>query len=104
MATTPSSPCTPCGSAFEGIELLTTRRLTLPVAEPNLTTLRAVRTGDVPLGEALALIEDAERRLRTLVDACALTADATAIDAFLVRAHVCYWQTRCGATPVVSRA
>jgi uncharacterized protein len=49
---------------FEGIELLTARRLTLPVAEPNLTTLRAVRTGDVPLAEALALIEDAELRLR----------------------------------------
>ena len=82
---------------FEGIELLTARRLTLPVAEPNLSTLRAVRSGEVTLTEVLALIENAETRLRALVDACALTADATAINAFLVRAHVRYWQSRGGA-------
>jgi hypothetical protein len=32
---------------YEGIGLLTHRRLTLPVAEPNLSTLRAVRSGRI---------------------------------------------------------
>ena len=46
---------------FEGIELMAQRRLTLPVAQPNLATLRAVRTGQVGFSETLKLIEDAER-------------------------------------------
>src|SRR5215469_5573979 len=37
---------------FEGIELMAHRRLTLPVAEPNLTTLRSVRSGKINLAEA----------------------------------------------------
>jgi predicted nucleotidyltransferase len=78
---------------LEGIQLLTERRLTLPVAEPNLTTLRAVRTGQVDFAEALRLIEDAEARLSRLVEACSWEADAAAIDAFLVRAHMNHWQT-----------
>lgn len=76
---------------FEGIELLTNRHLTLPVAEPNLTTLRAVRGGRVSYDEALALIVDAETRLRSLVDACQWEADLAAIDRFMVRAHSEHW-------------
>jgi predicted nucleotidyltransferase len=37
---------------YEGIELMTQRRLTLPVAEPNLTTLRAVRRRAPPFVSA----------------------------------------------------
>src|SRR5262249_38677017 len=48
---------------YQGIELLAHRRLTLPVAEPNLTTLRAVGSGPIKLGVALQLVEDAERRV-----------------------------------------
>jgi predicted nucleotidyltransferase len=55
---------------FEGIELLSHRRLTLPVAEPNLTTLRAVRSGQVGFADVVKLIEAAEERLRQRVDAC----------------------------------
>jgi len=32
---------------YEGIEMMTSGRLTLPVAEPNLSTLRAVRSGQI---------------------------------------------------------
>jgi hypothetical protein len=77
---------------FEGIELLTHRRLTLPVAEPNLTTLRALRRGEVTFADALRLIEDAQTRLRGLVDACQWNADFAAIDAFMVRAHLAHWK------------
>lgn len=78
---------------FEGIELMAHRRLTLPVAEPNLTTLRAVRSGRIDMAEALRLIEDAEERLRTLVEACSRTADIDSINRFMVQAHIERWQS-----------
>jgi predicted nucleotidyltransferase len=76
---------------FEGIELMAQRRLTLPVAEPNLTTLRALRSGRLRFGDALRLIEEAEARLRELVDTCTWQADIDRIDQFMVRAHVAHW-------------
>jgi uncharacterized protein len=79
---------------LEGIELLTQRRLTLPVAEPNLTTLRKVRTGQVGFAGALELIEDAEVRLREAVGACTWRADIDRINRFMVTAHVEFWQSR----------
>lgn len=77
---------------FEGIEMLSTRRLTLPVAEPNLTTLRAVRKGEIDFAGALALIEEAELRLRSLLDVCTWKAERDAIDAFMVCAHNEHWR------------
>jgi predicted nucleotidyltransferase len=79
---------------YEGIELMTESTLTLPVPEPRLTTLRAVRTGQVTEGDALSLIEDAESRLRGLVDACTREADDAAINAFMVKAHHAHWRKR----------
>jgi predicted nucleotidyltransferase len=79
---------------FEGSELLTDRRLTLPVAEPNLTTLRAVRSGRIDLPEALRLIESAEEKLRALVEACSWVADVNHINRFMVQAHIQHWQSR----------
>jgi hypothetical protein len=79
---------------FEGIELMTRRRLTLPVAEPNLTTLRAVRSGRISFAEVLRLIEDAEAALGALVEDCDWSADIAAIDAFMVRAHLKHWNAR----------
>ncbi len=83
---------------FEGIELMSSRRLSLPVAEPNLTTLRAVRSGQVHYEGAVKLIETAEARLRELIDACSWVPDIGSINEFLVRAHVRHWQSR-GAMP-----
>lgn len=77
---------------FEGIQLLTERRLSLPVEEPNLTTLRAVRSGQVKFAEALQLIEDAEIKLRGLLDNFNVEADRDAINRFMVEAHQEHWQ------------
>jgi uncharacterized protein len=80
---------------FEGIEMLTHRRLTLPVAQPNLSILRAVRGGQVDKDEALRLIEMAEERLKGLVDDCDWKADRDAINRFLVESHREHWS--CGS-------
>jgi uncharacterized protein len=79
---------------LQGIEVMTHRRLTLPVAEPDLTTLRAVRSGQIDLEDALQLIEDAEKRLGELVEACTWTADIDGINRFMVKAHLEYWRSR----------
>ena len=73
---------------------MTRRTLTLSVAEPSLTTLRAVRSGRIELAEALRLIAHAEERLRTLVEACSQAADIDGINRFMVRAHIEHWRSR----------
>jgi uncharacterized protein len=79
---------------LQGIELMTHRRLTLPVAEPDLTTLRAVRSGQINFTDTLQLIEDAEKRLEDMVQACPWIADFDGINRFMVKAHLEYWQSR----------
>jgi predicted nucleotidyltransferase len=76
---------------YEGIELLKHRRLTLPVAEPNLGVLRAVRTGQYTYAQTLNLINLAEEHLRELVDKCELKADLDSINQFMVDAHLRHW-------------
>jgi hypothetical protein len=77
---------------------MTSRHLTLPVGEPNLSTLRAVRSGQIDFQAAVKLIETAETRLRELVDACIWSADIAGIDEFLVQAHIRHWVS-CGTMP-----
>jgi uncharacterized protein len=84
---------------LQGVELLKHGRLTLPVAEPDLSVLRSVRTGRLNLATVLGLIEDTETRLRTLVDECTIEADRAAINDFMVRAHLEHWRTRFSRTP-----
>jgi hypothetical protein len=79
---------------FEGIEYLTEGRLTLPVAEPNLTTLRAIRHGEKSLAEVLEIIDGTEAELARHVELCRWEADFDAINAFMVRAHHDHWATR----------
>jgi predicted nucleotidyltransferase len=79
---------------LQGIELMTHRRITLPVPEPSLMTLRTVRAGKINMEDALHLIGDAEKRLGELVEACTWTADLDAINGFMVKAHLDYWQSR----------
>lgn len=76
---------------YEGLELLTEGRLTLPVPEPHLSILRAVRTGSVAFADALGLIEDAESRLANAYRQCAKVTDRVRIEQFMVRAHQRHW-------------
>lgn len=84
--------------AFEGIEMLTHRRITLPVAEPNLTILRNVRTGKYDLGDVFHMIDKAEKQLRELLQDCTWKTDRHRINEFMVRAHEDHWQSRFSST------
>jgi hypothetical protein len=47
---------------LQGVELLSTGRITLPGPEPDRTYLRSIRRGERPLDEVVAAIADAEER------------------------------------------
>ena len=50
-----------------------------------------MRTGNVPLREALALITQTKNRLKELVEGCQFNANLLAINEFLLRAHRRAW-------------
>lgn len=78
---------------YQGIELLTTGRITLPVPEPELSQLRAIRRGEVALPDVLAAIDEAEQRLIALRGSADLPdePDRAWADAWLHRSYLAYW-------------
>lgn len=79
---------------YEGIQLLTEHRLTLPVPEPRLTILRSVRQGLVPFTDVIKLIDEAELQLRELVENFKFDADRENINRWLVWAHESHWEDK----------
>ena len=79
--------------AHQGTELLTTGRISLPVAEPRRGELRAVRRGEPTLEGVRTMLDDAEESLQRALDSASLPeeADRPAIDAFLVSAYERAW-------------
>jgi len=77
----------------QGVELLSTGRITLPVPGPDLGYLRAVRRGDIGLEEVRDAVDRAERELARLRDAADLPdqPDRDWVDAWLHRSHVAFW-------------
>ncbi len=78
---------------YQGVELLTTGRITLPVPEPQLSYLRAVRRGDVELAEVLQAVARAEEQLRGLRESSSLPQqpDRQWVDGWLHRSQLAYW-------------
>ncbi len=78
----------------QGVELLSTGRITLPVPEPHLSYLRQVRRGEVTLNEVVAEVDAAENRLLALRDGSQLPdhPDRAWVDAWLHRSHLSYWE------------
>jgi hypothetical protein len=78
---------------LQGVELLTTGRLTLPVPEPHRSELRAVRTGRWPLADVLARLADLEDGLRRLGAANDLPVepDWAWINGWLHEAYTRHW-------------
>ena len=78
---------------IQGIELLQTGRISLPVPEPDRARLRAVRAGEVPLDDIVAQLDDVTGLLEQLTAESALPprADQASIDRFLVAAYERAW-------------
>jgi uncharacterized protein len=78
---------------YQGIELLTTGRITLPVPEPERSALREVRAGLVPLDAVLEHLARVDAKLVAACDTPGLrdTPDIDAVDAFVVRAYRAAW-------------
>lgn len=77
----------------QGVELLSTGRITLPIPEPDLSSLRAVRRGEVGLDEVLRRLDALEARLVDLIATSPLPpyADTAWIDDWLHRSYTGYW-------------
>ena len=77
----------------QGVELLTSGRITLPVPEPDREYLRAIRRGEVELAEVIGAVDRAERNLEDLRDGADLPAepDRAWVDEWLHRSHVDFW-------------
>ncbi len=56
----------------QGVEYLNTGRITLPIPEPDLSALRAVRRGQWPLADVLARCDELEARLTDLQESSPL--------------------------------
>jgi len=81
---------------YQGLELLQTGRLTLPMPEPTRSRVMAIRLGERSFEEVLTEIDDVERRLSVALDQTALPdePDREAVDAFLVSAYRRAWGWR----------
>ncbi len=78
----------------QGVEMLETGRVTLPIPEPWASWLRGLRRGEHSMAEALAAAGELEGRLRDLVDTSRLPEypDRAWGDAWLVEAHQRAWR------------
>lgn len=78
---------------LQGVELLRTGRITLPVPEPGLSYLRAIRRGELPLPEVVEAVSSAEAELAGLRDSSALPhqPDRSWVNDWLHRSHLDYW-------------
>jgi hypothetical protein len=79
---------------YQGAELLTTGRITLPTPQPERQYLRSIRRGEVELGEVIARISDAEARLTALGSSTHVPdePDRAWVNDWLHRSHLAYWQ------------
>ncbi len=88
---------------LQGIGYLTEYRIVLPIPEPDLSILRAIRCGEVSLPEALRLICETETRLQELAEGCTLHPDFDAINRFLIEAHHEHWRVGEGRPDALRR-
>lgn len=76
---------------FQGVELMTTGRLTLPMNERDRAFVYATRQGDVPLQDVLTRAGELERQIKDLLDDAPIAAEPAReeIEAWMVSM---YWE------------
>jgi uncharacterized protein len=79
---------------LQGLELLSTGRITLPVPDPQREYLRSIRRGEVALAEVLDAITDAEAALAGLRGSSGVPAqpDRGWVDDWLHRSYLACWR------------
>jgi predicted nucleotidyltransferase len=79
---------------IQGIELLQTGRISLPVPEPHRARLRAIRSGTIALDDVVSQLDDVTAQLEALNAGSDLPPrpDHARIDEFLVAAYQQQWQ------------
>ena len=78
---------------YQGIELLETGWLTLPMPDPQRSSVMAIRRGERTFDETIAEIDEVERRLAGALESTLLPdePDRAAVDRFLVDAYRRTW-------------
>jgi hypothetical protein len=78
---------------IQGVELLTTGRITLPVPAPHRDYLRSIRRGEVPLAHVLRAIDQADADLHRLRSSASVPPqpDRAWVDGWLHRSYLGYW-------------
>ena len=78
---------------YQGLELLETGRVMLPMPEPERSRVMAIRTGERTFDEAIEEIDGVEGRLGEALERTSLPArpDHAAVDRFLVDAYRRAW-------------
>ena len=81
---------------YQGIELLETGRVTLPMPEPERSRVMAIRPGERSFDEVIVEIDEVEARLSAALEYTSLPEepDRESVDAFLVDAYRRAWGWR----------
>lgn len=79
----------------QGVELLSTGRITLPVPEPARSHLRAIRHGEIALSDVLTAIDQAEADIKRLSASPTVPAepDRAWVNGWLHHSYTSYWTT-----------
>jgi hypothetical protein len=79
---------------YQGLELVETGALTLPMPEPERSRVMAIRRGERSYDEAITEIDEVERRLAEALERSLLPPqpDRAAIDRFLIEAYRRAWR------------
>lgn len=81
---------------FQGVELMTTGKLTLPMAEKDRAFVYAVRCGEVPMQDALTRAGELERQIKDLLDDAPVPAEPAReeLEAWMLRMYFENWKAR----------
>jgi predicted nucleotidyltransferase len=84
---------------FQGVELMSTGRLTLPMAETDRAFAYATRRGEVPLQDVLTRAGELERQIKDLLDDGPLAAepDVALVEAWMLGVYLHEWYYEEGA-------
>lgn len=94
---------------FQGVELMSTGKITLPMPEKDRAFVYAVRLGEVPMQDALTKAGELERQIKDLLDDAPVPAEPAReeIEAWMVSMYFQNWKAReprqffnAGATPM----